>query len=195
MSSKTTTNTQNQYNQAGMGNYNRFQTTLGNTLNSFINNPLGNSYFNQQLSQEQNQASQIGQRNISNSLHNLRTGGGLLGNSASYIQNLVNKAKIANSGMQAGAFNSTLNTALNNRNMALAGMEAYTPLQTGANTTQTQSQGWGSILGSVAGIGLSMAMPGIGGMLGGGSFASGYRGSSGGGGGPLNYNALLGRGL
>jgi len=157
-----------------MNNYNKFQTTLGTTLNSLINNPLGNSFFNQQLAQEQNQASQIGQRNISNSLHNLRTGGGLLGNSASYIQNLVNKAQLSNSGLQAGAFNSTLNSALNNRNMALAGMESYTPLQTGANTTQTQSQGLGSILGSIAGIGLNMAMPGIGSMLGGGSFSGGY---------------------
>jgi hypothetical protein len=170
-----------------MANYNNFQSTLGTTLNSFVNNPLGNSFFTQQLAQAQNNASNIGQRNMSNNLSNARTGGGLLGNSGSYLQGLTNRTQLSNSGLQSNAFNSTLQSAMNNRSTALAGMEAFNPLQTGSNTTQTQSQGLGSILGSVAGMGLNMAMPGLGSMLGGGSFSGGY----GGGGNPYQslYNA------
>lgn len=182
MSSKTTTDTStaNQYNQAGMANYNQFQGTLGTALNQYASNPLQSSFFNQQLGQAQGAASQMGQRNMSNVLNNAKTGGGVLGNSGAFFQNQINRTSNANSAMQSNTFNSTLNSALANRQWALSGMQSYQPLQTGQNSnqTQTQTQGLGSILGSVAGIGLGMAMPGLGSMLGGGSFGGGYKSQS-----------------
>lgn len=183
MSNKTTTDTTNQYNAAGMGNYNQFQGTLASGLNNYAQNPLSSSFFNQQLGMAQNNASQIGQRNMSNITNNLRTGGGLLGNSGSFLQSQINRTGGQNSTLQSGAFNTTLNSALANRQWALQSMQAYQPLQTGQTSVQTQQQGLGSILGQVAGIGLNMAMPGLGSMLGGGSFSGGYSaagGSSGG---------------
>lgn len=178
MSSKNTTNTStaNQYSGAGMNNYNQFQGTLGAGLNQYASNPLSSSFFNQQLGMAQNNASAIGQRNISNITSNLRTGGGLLGNSGSFMQSQINRAGLQNSANQSTAFNTTLNSALANRQWALSSMQNYQPLQTGQNTNQvqTQQQGLGSILGQVAGVGLNMAMPGISSLLGGGSFTGGY---------------------
>lgn len=174
MSSKTTTNTSNQYNPAAMGNYNAFQGTLGSSMQQYASSPLSSSFFNQQLGQAQSATSQIGQRNMSNVINNARTGGGILGNSGAFMQNQINAATRGNSAMQSNTFNSTLNSALANRQWALGSMQNYQPLQTGQNTVQTQQQGLGSILGSVAGVGLNMAMPGISSMLGGGSFSGGY---------------------
>lgn len=178
MSSKTTTNTStaNQYSSAGMNNYNQFQGTLGTMLNQYAQNPLGSSFFNQQAGMAANNASQIGQRNINNVTANAKTGGGLLGNSGSFMQAGINRAGLQNSANQSQGWNSALGSALGTRSQALGMMEGYTPLQTGQNSNQvqTQSQGLGSILGSVAGIGLNMAMPGIGSMLGGSNFSSGY---------------------
>lgn len=174
MSSKTTTDTANQYNSSGMQNYNQFQGTLGTMLNQYAQNPLASSYFNQQLGAAQNNTSQIGQRNISNVQNNAITGGGILGNSGAFMQAQTNKAAMGNSAMQSSTFNNTLNSALANQKWALGSMQAYQPLQTGQNTTQQQQMGLGSILGSVAGMGLNMAMPGLGSLMGGGSFGGGY---------------------
>jgi hypothetical protein len=186
MSNKTNTDTSNQYNSAGMANYNSFQSPLASGLNNYAQNPLSSSFFNQQLGMAQQNASAIGQRNISNVSSNLRTGGGLLGNSGSFMQSQINRANLQNSANSSTAFNSTLNSALANRQWALGSMQNYQPLQTGQNSTQTQTQGLGSILGQVAGVGLNMAMPGLGSMMGGGSFSGGY-GSGGGGGSTGGY--------
>lgn len=182
MSDKTTTTTTNQYNQAANGNYNMFQGTLGTMLTDYAKNPLASSFFNQQYQQNLNNANQIGARNMFNVTNNLRTGGGLLGNSGAFLQSQINRTARSNTGLQAGAFNSSLASALQNRQWALGSMEAYQPLQTGQTSVQQTQQGLGSILGQVAGMGLSMAMPGIGSMLGGGSFSGGYKPSGGGGG-------------
>lgn len=174
MSSKTTTDTSNQYSPQGMSTYNGFQGTLGSGLQQYASNPLASTFFNQQLGMSQANSSAIGQRNISNVTNNLRTGGGLLGNSGSFMQSQVNRAGLQNSANQTAGFNSTLNSALASRQWALSSMQAYQPLQTGQNSTQTKQEGWGSILGSIAGIGLNMVAPGLGSMLGGGSFKDGY---------------------
>lgn len=175
MSSKTTTDTNNNYNAAGMGNYNSFQGTLGSMLPQMALNPLASSFFQHQLGMAQNQASAIGSRNMSNILNNLRTGGGLLGKSGSFLQSMTNRTMLGNSINQSNAFNSTLNNSLATQRWALGSMQAFNPLQTGQKSVQTQSQGLGSILGSVAGIGLNMAMPGLGSMLGGAAFSDGYK--------------------
>lgn len=174
MSNKTTTDSANQYNSAGMANYNNFQPTLASGLGSYASNPLSSSFFNQQLGMAQNNASAIGQRNMFNVTNNLRTGGGLLGNSGAFMQSQINRAGLQNSASQSNAFNSTLTSALANRQWALGSMQNYQPLQTGQSTTQTQTQGLGSILGQVAGMGLSAAIPGLSSMMGGGSFSGGY---------------------
>jgi hypothetical protein len=113
----------------------------------------------------------------------------LLGNSGSFMQAGINRANLAGSAMQSQGWNSALGSALSTRNSALSAMEGYTPLQTGqisnqsgtSNSTTMQQQGLGSILGSVAGIGLNLAMPGIGSLLGGSSFGAGYGSGNGGG--------------
>lgn len=180
MSDKTTTNTANQYSAQGMQNYNSFQGTLGTMLQQYAANPLNSSFFNQQYQANLNNANQVGTRNMQNLTSNLKTGGGLLGNSGSFVQSQVNRVGMNNTGLQANAFNSSLNSALQNRQWALGSMQNYQPLQTGQNTVQTKTQGLGSILGQVAGVGLGIAMPGIGSMLGGGSFRGGYSGGGGG---------------
>lgn len=192
MSNKTTTDTANQYNPAGMSNYNSFQGTLASGLNQYANNPLSSSFFNQQLGMAQNNASSIGQRNMSNITSNLRTGGGLLGNSGSFMQSQINRAGLQGSANQSNAFNSTLNSALASRQWALSSMQGYQPLQTGQNTTQTQQQGLGSILGQVSGGVLGALMPGFGSLLGGGSFSGGYGGGGGGMGMSGGFNGMTG---
>lgn len=186
MSDKTTTATTNQYSAPGMNNYNNFQGTLGSMLNQYAQNPLSSSFFNQQYQSSLNNANAQGTRNMQNLTNNLRTGGGLLGNSGSFMQSQINRVGAQNTGMQAGAFNSSLGSALQNRQWALSSMQNYQPLQTGQTSVQTKQQGLGSILGQVAGVGLNMLMPGLGSMMGGGSFSGGYSGAGSGGGGGLS---------
>lgn len=175
MSSKTTTtDTTNQYNQAGMNNYNNFQSTLGNMLTQYANNPLGSSYFTQQAGMASANASNIGQRNVSNATSNQKTGGGLLGNSGSFMQASLNNANLQNSQNQSSAWNGALSSALSNQQWALGSMQAYNPLQTGQNSTQTVTPGLGSYLGAAAGAAMNMAAPGLGSMMGGASFSDGY---------------------
>lgn len=185
MSTKTTNTSTNQYNQSSMGTYNAFQPQLMGSLMQMVNNPLGSSYFQNQLAQQQAASRQIGQRSNANALQNLRTGGGILSNAGGFAAGMLNRNQNANNGMQANAFNTALNSALQNRNFALASMQAYQPLQTGQTSTQQQS-GLGTWLPQLLGAGLGMAMPGIGGMMAGTGFMSGYRNSSGGYSGPSN---------
>ena len=174
MSMKTTTGTTNSYNPAGMSNYNQFQSTLGTGLQQYAQNPLGSSFFNNQLAASYQNAGALGQRNQANMFQNLKTGGGLIGNSGAYMQSQLNKNMLNTSSMQSNAFTGTLNNALQNQKWALSSMQGYTPLQTGQTSTQQQSSGIGGILGSLASAGLNFAAPGLGSMLGGGSFGGGY---------------------
>lgn len=182
MSTKNTTQTTNAYNPSSMGNYNAFQGQTLNSLMQMVNNPLGNSYFQNQLAQQQGVSNQIGQRNNSNLLQNMRAGGGILSNSVGFAAGALNRNNVGNSMMQGNAFNSALNSALNNRSIASASMAAYQPLQTGQTSTQSQT-GLGTwlpqLLGAAGGAAMNLAAPGLGSMMGGGSFSSGYRGGGG----------------
>jgi len=164
MSTKTTTNTQNQYNQSGMNAYNAFMPQLQSQLMQLSGNPLGSSFFQNQLGMAQKNASQIGQRNISNTLQNVRAGGGLLGNAGAYTNALLNKTMMGNSALQSNAFNSTLNNSLQTRNWALSAMQGFQPLQTGQNTTQ-QKSGLGTWLPQLAGAAIGGLSGGMGGGL------------------------------
>lgn len=171
----TTQTTANNYNGSSYGTYNAFQPQIQSSLMQMATNPLGSSYFQNQLAQNQQNAVQIGQRNISNSVQNMRTGGGILSSSGGFANALLARNTLGASNMQSNAFNSSLNSALSNRNTATMAMQAYQPLQTG----QTQSTGGlGTWLPQVAGAAMNMLMPGVGSMLGGSSFSAGYGGGS-----------------
>jgi hypothetical protein len=174
MSTKTTTDTTNQYNRSAMGNYNMFQGLLGANVAQMVNNPLGSTFFKNQLSQQLAQSRQIATRSNSNVLQNLRAGGGVLSNSGGLTAAMLGRNQIGNNVMSSNAFNSALNTALNNRNVGMMSMQSYQPLQTGQNSTQTTG-GLGTWLPQLAGAALGMVAPGLGSMMGGGSFSSGYK--------------------
>lgn len=173
MSTKTTTATTNQYNQGGMNAYNAFQPQIQNTLSQMVSNPLGNSYFQNQLAQQQAQSHQVSARNNQNLLSNIRAGGGILSNSGGFTAAALNRGQIGNNLMQSNAFNSSLNMALQNRNVGLAAMQGYQPLQTGQTSVQSTG-GVGTWLTPLLGAAANFAMPGLGSMLGGGSFGGGY---------------------
>lgn len=160
MSTKTNTNTANQYNAGGMSAYNSLIPQMSSTISNMMSSPLNNSMFQNQLAQNQQSAAQIGQRNISNIASNTRAGGGLLSGAGSFQTAQLNNAMLSNSANQSGAFNSSLNTALSNRNFAVQSAEGFNPLQTGANTTQTKS-GLGTWLPQVAGAALGAATGGL----------------------------------
>ena len=177
MGTKTTNS--NQYNGAANATYNAFQPQIMSQLSAMVQNPLGSTYFQNQLAQQKTVANQISQRNQTNSLENLKTGGGILSNAGGYVNSLVNRNNIQGSNLQSNAFNSALNSALQNRNMALMSMQTYQPLQTGSTSS---TSGLGTWLPQVAGMAMNMVAPGLGSMMGGGSFSGGYQSQGGGGG-------------
>ena len=166
MPTKNVTQSTNAYNTSANSNYNMFQGSIGNNLMQMVNNPLGNSFFKNQLAQQQGLNNQISQRSNSNLLQNMRAGGGVLSNSAGFMAGALNRNQQTNNMMQGNAFNSALNQALTSRNMGLASMQAYQPLQTGQTSTQTQS-GLGTWLPQVAGMALGAATGGLFGGMGG----------------------------
>ena len=182
MSTKSHTDTSNVYNQGSMKAYNAFQPNLMSYYMQALNNPLGTSYFKNQLAQQQAQVRQLQGNAVRNTLQNARAGGGILSNSAGFTSALLNRQAIGGNLMQANAFNSALNNALNTRNWAAGAMASYQPLQTGQNSVQYKS-GVGTWLGPIAGMATNLLMPGIGGMMSGAGFMGGMRGAYGGGGG------------
>lgn len=182
MSTKQHTNTTNLYDKPAYNAYNAFQPELQSQLMQMAENPLGSSFFQTQAGMAQAQANALSQRNTSTAMKNLRTGGGLLSNSAGFLGAQAQKGALAASSMGANAFQNALSTALNNRNYALSSMEGYQPLQTGS-ATQQYSTGAGTWLPQVMGLAMNALMPGISGMMGGGSFTSGYRA-------PTSFNSI-----
>ena len=178
MGTTTTTQSTNQYNPAANTAYNAFQPQIMSQLMQMAQNPLGNSYFQHQLAQQQSAAQQINQRSQSNSLQNLRTGGGVLSNSGGVVASLINRNQMQGSALQSNAFNTAMNSALQNRNMALMSMESYQPLQTGNTTTQSTG-GLGTWLPQLAGAALGGISGGLTGGLAGafGGAASGMSGN------------------
>jgi hypothetical protein len=179
MPTTTQTNATNQYNPNSMNSYNMFQPQVASQLMQMVQNPLGSSYFQNQLAQQQAGANQVNQRSMANSLQNARTGGGILSNSGGYTNALINRNQIQGSMTQSNAFNTAMNSALQNRSLAAMSMQAYQPLQTGQNTTQSTG-GLGTWLPQVAGAAMNMLMPGLGSMMGGQGFSAGYGGGGGG---------------
>lgn len=177
MTKKDHTNTQNVYNPAAMKAYNAFQPALMSNLLQMAQNPFGTPGFQSQVGFGQAMNNQLSQRGISQNLQNLKAGGGLLSNSAAYLNALNQRGSLAASERGSQVFQNALSTALQNKNYALGAMEGYQPLQTGSQTQQ-YSTGTGTWLPQVAGLALNALMPGIGGMMAGTGFMSGYRASS-----------------
>lgn len=172
MSTKTNTNTSNAYNANGMQAYNSLIPKFSNTISSLMSSPLNNSFFQNQLSQSMGAANQMNQRNLNNTTSNIKMGGGIIGQGGGFGTASLNNAMLAGSSNTSGAFNSTLNSALQNRNFALSSAEGFNPLQTGANTTQTKS-GLGTWLPQVAGAALGAATGGLSGLAG-SAMSAGY---------------------
>lgn len=172
----TTNDTTNAYNPNALNTYNAFQPQILSSQMQMAANPLGSTYFQNQLAQQQKNSAQVGQRNMSNLIQNTRAGGGILSNSAGFMGAQVQRGALSNSLMQSNAFNSSMNNALSNRSMALASMQAYQPLQTGQSTT---TSGTGTWLPQVAGMAMNMLAPGLGSMMGGGGFSGGYKANPG----------------
>ncbi len=185
MSTKTNTNSTNQYDTSALNAYNAFQPQIMSQLMQMAQNPLGNSYFQHQLAQQQAAAQQINQRSQSNSLQNLRTGGGVLSNSGGIVASLINRNQMQGSALQSNAFNTAMNSALQNRNSALQSMQSYQPLQTGSSAAQS-TNGTGTWLPQTAGMTINMMSPGVNSMMGGNGFSAGYQQN----GGPYSQQSL-----
>jgi hypothetical protein len=181
MSTKQHQDTDNVYNKGSMSTYDSFQGALGNFARQAVANPLASSYFKNQWSQQQAQVNQLAGNQIRNNVQNLRTGGGLLGNAPGVSAAMMNRAGIGANLMRGNAFNGALNNALNTRNYGVGIMQSYNPLQTGQRSTSYQS-GAGTWAGPLMGAALSIAAPGIGGLLGGKGFMGGMKAAFGGGG-------------
>lgn len=167
-----TTSSSNQYNPASMNTFNAFQQPYGQTINQMMSNPLGfvSPIYNLSGQMAQANAAQQGARGMGNLTNNLAASGFSGVNLPAYMQSQINAQGRATSGMQANAF---LQNQLA-KNQAALGVQqfgasqagGYRPLQTGNTQTQMQS-GLGTWLPQVAGMGLSAAMGGFGGMFGG----------------------------
>jgi hypothetical protein len=167
MGTTTSTQSTNQYNPSGMNAYNAFQPQIMSNLMQMVNNPLGSSFFQNQLQQQLSNTRQLGARSNSNLLQNMRAGGGILSNSAGFMAGALNRNQLGNNFMQGNAFNHALNGALSNRGTALMSMQAYQPLQTGQNSTQSTG-GLGTWLPQLIGAGLGAAGGAMTGGFGGG---------------------------
>lgn len=166
MSTKNTTSGSNstafQFNPQTMTQYLSNLNATMPFLRSNVSNPFGSDAFKQESTANQDQATQLGQRNKSNILNNAaamgyNTNGGL-------INSMLARAGRDTSNLQAQGFRSAVANA-NTRQMQSAGMlNAFQPLMTGSNgnfnSTQTTS-GLGTWLPQLAGAALGAATGGL----------------------------------
>lgn len=157
----TTTSTTGNFNQAGMNAYNSTQPGFASNVNSYMNSPFSNPFFQQQQQMGTNQANMMGQSSMSSLMGNMRTQG-MQQNSPAALQ-MIQQQGMQNSANRANlGFQNPMQNAFTAQQNAMGMAGQYKPLQTG----QTQSQGGlGSWLPQLLGGGLSML---TGGLLGGG---------------------------
>lgn len=177
-SNKTTTNT-NQYAPGAMANYSSWMAQLQPMLSGMMSNPFGSPSFNMNLQQQTKAASQLGQRNMRNSLQSFGNQG--LGTTGGAMQQLMGTMSRYGSNVQMQGYNNAFNQAQTNQwNAASLGTSAFgNPLSTGNTSTQTTS-GVGSwlpqILGSILGGASSLLTGGLSG--GGNAFGAGTAGGA-----------------
>jgi len=168
------------FNAAGMNAYNSFIPQYMSGMSQFAQNPLQSSFFNTQVSM-QNQQNRAAFGSMRNQMNQNMAAGGYVGNMPAFMQDQNLNISRGLASANAGSFNNLLLGSNQLRMSALNSMGNFRPLQTGQTTTQTQS-GLGTWLPQVAGMGLSALSGGLGGGLGGASFS------------PGSYNPFLGGG-
>lgn len=174
MSTKNQTTSQANFDPTAMNTYQGMQGGLGNTINSYMNSPFSNPFFQTQQQMGTQQANMAGQSNMSNITNNL-TASGINQNSPAALEMMNNQMR-QNSSMRANlGFLSPMQSAQGMQQNAMGLASSYRPLQTGQTQTQSQT-GLGSWLPQVVGAGLSLATGGMSGGLkglgGGGSSGS-----------------------
>lgn len=157
----TTTTTTANYNQQGMNAYNSMMPGYASTVNSYMNNPFSNPFFQQQQQMGTNQANNMGQSAMSNLTGNLQASG-IQQNSPAALQ-MMQQQQMNNSANRANlGFLAPTQNALTMQQSAMQQAGSFKPLQTG----QTQTQGGvGSWLPQILGGALGAV---TGGLLGGG---------------------------
>jgi hypothetical protein len=144
-----------------MGAYNSMMPGYASTVNSYMNNPFGNPFMQQQQQMGTNQANNLGATGMANTTRNLNMSG-ISQNSPAALQ-MMQQQMMNNSSTKANlGFLQPMQNALGMQQSAMQQAGSFKPLQTG----QTQSQGGvGSWLPQILGGGLSLL---TGGLLGGG---------------------------
>jgi len=154
MSTKTQTQTTNQYDPTSLGTYQGLQLPLGNQLQQYISNPFGNPMF--QLSQQMGtrQAQNLGGTGISNVIRNLVSSG--MQNSPAGLEMMNNQMR-ANTGTQAQlGFQNPMIQAFQNQLNAMQMSSQYRPLQIGNTQVQSKS-GLGTLLPQLLAAGAGIA--------------------------------------
>jgi hypothetical protein len=157
-----TQQTSTQFQPQGMQAYSNLTPQMASVLQQYMQDPLKASYFNSQVGMANKSIGQQGQSQMQTLLNNARQFGGGAGGNNPYLASQMAMQGRAQSGQKAGAFNSLLMGAQQNRQWATGAAAGYQPLSTGQTQTET---GLGSWLPQVAG--------GILGALGSGLFGGG----------------------
>lgn len=140
-----------QFNQSGMDTYNSLQSGFGNSVNSYMNNPFSNPFFQTQQQMGYKQADMQNQSNMSNITRNLGMNG-MASNSPAAMEMMNNQMRSGTNQRANLGFLNPVNNAFTAQQNAMGMAGSYKPLQTGQ--TQTQS-GLGTWLPQVAGMGIS----------------------------------------
>lgn len=162
MGTKTTTTQQAQYQPQSMQAYQSMLPQWLQGLQSYAQNPLASSMFQQRQQISGKEAAQSGQTAMSNLAQNLAAGGFSGGNLPGFAAQQLGNIGRGVSAQQAQGTLANLLAAQQAQQWALGSMEAYNPLQTGQTATQ-QTSGLGTWLPQVAGmaLGAAMGIPGM----------------------------------
>ena len=157
----TTNTTTGNFNSAGMNAYNSMMPGYASTVNSYMNNPFGNPFMQQQQQMGTNQANNIGQTGMANTTRNLNMSG-ISQNSPAALQ-MMQQQQMQNSATRANlGFLQPMQNAMGMQQSAMSMAGQFKPLQTG----QTQSQGGLGQYASLLSGGLGLLTGGGSGLLG-----------------------------
>lgn len=166
---KTTTssNTAN-FDPNSMNRFQQLGASGGNALMDYMNDPMKSTAFNQRMQQSNLFNLNLANRNQQGTLQRMGQFGGA--QMPGFLQTQMDNNQGWLSSNQSNSFNNNMFYADQSRQNAMNAGLNYRPLQTGSQGTQSQTTGGlGTWLPQVAGMGLSLATGGMGGMFGGGS--------------------------
>jgi hypothetical protein len=173
------------FNPTSLNAYNSLIGSGSNVLNSYMNNPFGNSMYTFGQQQTQKGAQQLGQQNMATLLQNQKISG-LTGKAgAGWLASQQAQTGRANQAMRSQGNISNIMAALQ-RQMGAAGLGmSFSPLMTGQSSTgqsSTSTGGLGTWLPQALGAGLGIAS-----MFSGAGAAGGLASMMGGGGSGPSY--------